>query len=385
MNIQGLTSEFSLPELLKFLQESQQTGRLSLTPTALDSEKRVDSENRVEETSYLFWFSKGNLIAVSNRVDGLGLSHMLQSRSLIQHIALPQLLRQCPPKAALGIFLRDRDLLTNKQLKSLFASQVLKQIYTLLKVSDSKFTFQESGPLPYLEMTGVSIRATDVTLSSLRILKDWGVLTDKLPCLESGLKPTDVELSSYRLQTKEKEVLRLAEKGLSLIEISKVLKLPALDVQRMGFCLSFVGLVKEVPLVRISKPTVPQKRKRSWLGAAFFKRLFGYLKRTPAKAPHTGPIATNAPVADSMAINRTPVSNQGITHSQGTIDSQKTINTDKTARNSAVQRIKTVISKDRSERLPSEKLPERRSNGSSAHTPTTHGDRKALRASKVTQ
>ena len=287
MNIQGLTSEFSLPELLRFLQESQQTGRLSFKPVMFkpvkqDPEKLLGSGRRLEKTSeisYLFWFARGNLIAVSNRVDGLGLLHMLQSRSLIQSETLPQLLRQCPPQASLGSFLRDRALITNKQLKSLFVSQVLKQICMLLKAPDAKFAFHELSPLPYLEMTGVSIRATDVTLPSLRILKDWSALTDKLPSLESGLKSAGVERSTYRLQTQEKDVLCLAEKGLSLRRISKVLKLPTLDTQKVGFRLIFLGLVKEVPL-------------------------------------------------------------------------QITIDTDKTARNSAVQRIKTVINRDRAGRLP---------------------------------
>ncbi len=332
MNLQGLTSEFSLPELFKFLQESQQTGRLSLKPVEMSN-----PENREREESYFFWFEKGNLLAASNRLDGLGLLYKLQTRSLIQGATLPRLLRQCPPKVALGKFLRERAVLTSKQLKSLFASQVLGQVCTLLKAPDVSFAFHESYPLPYLEMTGVSIRATDVTLPSLRVLKDWGSLIDKLPSLESGLKPVAGSLSAYQLQTQEKDVLRLAQENMSLAKISKVLQLPALDVQKTGFRLIFVGLVKEVPLIQAVKSTYQPRRKASAkISGSFLGRLSGYLKKIPLM------VQREQKVPD--VINATFSGNTSTRY-------QQSVNLEKTARNSAVKRLTNAISGDRAERL----------------------------------
>ena len=332
MNLQGLTSEFSLPELFKFLQESQQTGRLSLKPV---------KDSNLEGKSYYFWFEKGKLLAASNRLDGLGLLNILQARSLIQSATLPRILRQCPPKVTLGQFLKDRAALTSKQLTSLFASQVLRHTCALLTATDVRFAFRASYPLPYLEMTGVSIPPTDVTLPSLRVLKDWRTLTDKLPSPSSGLKLVG-DSFSYRLQTQEKNVLRLAQDGLSLSEISKALKLPIQDIQKTGFRLIFVGLVKEVPLAQFAQPTYLPKRRITKISEAFLGRLSGYLQKVPTKTQSAQAVASQA-VASPASINGFP-----------TIDVNNyrlTANLKKNARNSAVKRITSVITTDRAERL----------------------------------
>ena len=330
MNLQGLTSEFSLPELFKFLQESQQTGRLSMKPTKGSSP---------EGKSYFFWFEKGKLLAASNRLDGLGLLHILQARSLIQSSTLPRLLRQCPAKVALGQFLKDRNILTSKQLTSLFASQVLRHTCALLTATDVKFAFHESYPLSYLEMTGVSISPTDVTLPSLRVLKDWRTLTDKLPSPSSGLKLIGDSLA-YRLQTQEKNVLRLAQEGLSLSKISKALKLPEQDIQKTGFRLIFVGLVKEVPLTQFAKPVQLPKRRITKISEAFLGRLSGYLQKVPARtyAEHKA--------APSMAASISGFPTVSVARHR------QAVNLEKTARNSAVKRLTSTITLDRSERIP---------------------------------
>ncbi|MGB3767724.1 MAG: DUF4388 domain-containing protein [Phormidesmis sp.] len=340
MNLQGLTSEYSLPELFKFLQESQQTGRLAMKPVG---------DSTLDNKSYFFWFKKGKLLAASNRLDGLGLLQIMQSRSLISGATLPQLLRECPPKVALGKFLKDRAMLTGKQLNSLFAAQILRYMCALLKAKDVKFTFHASYPVPCLEMTGISIRATDVTLPSLRILKEWGALVNKLPSLTSGLKLVGEEPSTYRLQTQEKDVLRLAQDGLSLSKISNVLKLPELDVQKAGFRLIFVGLVKEAPLVHIAKFTPQPKRRITRLSESFLGRLSGFLKKIPAMAQAEREIPST--------LNRAPVHStfHSTFHSAfhtAFHSHQRTANLDKTARNSAVKRLANVLTTDRSERLP---------------------------------
>ena len=332
MNLQGLTSEFSLPELFKFLQESQQSGRLSLKPVEGSSPVK-----KAEGKAYFFWFEKGNLLAASNRLDGLGLLSILQERSLIQSATLPRLLRQCPPKVALGKFLKDRAVLTGKQLPSLFASQVLRHTCVLLKATDVRFAFSASYPIPYLEMTGVRIRATDITLPSLRILKDWGALTEKLPGLESGLKPVGGDLPAYRLHSQEKDVLRLAQEGMSLSKISKVLKLPTLDIRKTAFRLIYVGLVKEVPLMQFARPAhQPRKRISTKISEAFLGRLSGYLQQIPSltQTEHQVPVTANI-----------------ISSSSTSSSHRQAVNPDKTARNSAIKRIIDVISIDRSERI----------------------------------
>ena len=346
MNLQGLTSEFSLPELFKFLQESQQTGRLSLK--ALEGS---DLGSKTRETSHFFWFEKGNLLAASNRLDGLGLLDILQARSLIQGSTLPRLVRQCPPKVALGAFLKDRAVLTHKQLKSLFASQVLRHACALLKAPDAKFSFHAAYPVPYLEMTGIKIKATDVTLPSLRILKDWGALADKLPSLESGLKLIKKDPSTYRLQTQEKDVLRLAQSGLSLSKIAKDLKLSVVDIQKTGFRLIFVGLVKEIPLIQTAKSTYqPRRRTSVQLSKSFLGRLSGYLQKIPLMSMSSKETAPQKPQKPKFPV-AIPVAISAVRAESTTTSYRQRINPEKTPRNSAVKRLTYAIGGDRAEGL----------------------------------
>ncbi len=335
MNLQGLTSEFSLPELFQFLQESQQTGRLSLRPV---------KGSHLENKPHFFWFEKGNLLAASDRLDGLGLLHIMQTRSLITSAVQPRLLRQCPRQVALGNFLKDRAVLTGKQLKSLFAFQILKHMCALLKATDIRFAFRESYPLSYLEMTGVKTRATDVTLPSLRILKDWGTLVDKLPSPESGLNPVEGKQLSYRLQTQEKNVLRLAQTGMSLAKISKTLKLSTLDVQKTGFRLIFVGIAKEVPMIDIANSHSQPKRQLARLSESFLGKLSGYLQKGLQPAPATASVSASA---YAEPYNSAAVSYQSIASPDKMTISDKAIDLSNTARNSAVQRISNIVGIDR--------------------------------------
>ncbi|WP_121970336.1 DUF4388 domain-containing protein [Leptolyngbya sp. BC1307] len=271
MLLQGRTSEFSLPELFKFLNDSQQTGRLSL---------KALSGRDLEGSPHYLWFEEGNLVAASQRLDGMGLLQLLQRRSLLQSSLLPRLLRQCPPKVALGQFLLERSVLTARQLQSLFASQTLQNTCTLLQASDVRFAFYPAYPFPYWEMTGVKIRATDIALPSLRMIKIWDALTEKLPRLDSGLTPARGQVPHYRLNSKEKWVLRLAAANHSLTEIAAAMKLPERDVQKIGFCLIFVGVANELPLIHLAKadkqtqPPAPAQ-----VSPAFLGKLSHYLQQ----------------------------------------------------------------------------------------------------------
>ncbi len=272
MLLQGQTSEYSLPELFKFLRDSRQTGRLSL--------KSLFGKD-FEEAPHYLWFEEGNLVATSRRLDGLGLLKFLQERYLVQSVSLPRLLQQCPPKVALGAFLKAKAMLTVRQLQSLFSSQVLSSTCKLMQAPDVRFAFYPNYPFPYLEMTGVSIQATDITLPSLRMIKSWGALIEKLPELDSGLKTAVGNVPRYRLNSQEKTVLALAESGRSLGDISAEMNLPKLDIQKIGFRLIFVDLAKEVPMIYLAQTNrSAEKNMPGKVSKAFLSKLSNYLQKT---------------------------------------------------------------------------------------------------------
>ncbi len=295
MLLQGQTSEYSLPELFKFLKDSQQTGRLSL--------KSLFGKNFEGDIHYL-WFEKGDLVATSRRLDGLGLLKFLQQRCLVQSATLPRLLRQCPPKVALGAFLKSRALLTVRQLQSLFSSQVLASTCSLIQAPDVRFAFYPDYPFPYLEMTGVRIQATDIALPSLRMIKSWSTLIEKLPELTSGLKASEGNVSSYRLNSQEKTVLSLADSGRSLSDIAKEIDIPKLDVQKIGFRLVFVGLAREVPMIHLIRAKATAKQSAPvHVSAAFLDKLSTYLQKTSESARQPVPSPLHSKSKDQPTIH----------------------------------------------------------------------------------
>ncbi len=302
MLLQGQTSEYSLPELFKFIKDSQQSGRLSL--------KTLFGRD-LEGDPHYFWFENGNLVATSQRLDGLGLINFLQSRCLIKGSILPRLLRKCPSKVALGAYLKAQTILTVRQLQSLFSSQVLNSTCVLLQSPNVRFAFYPDYPFPYLEMTGVKIQATDITLPSLRMIKSWSTLIEKLPELDSGLKAAEGNVPRYRLNSQEKMVLSLAESGKSLADIAKAMPLPKLDVQKIGFRLIFVGLASEVPMVNFMRSHNTRKRPApAKVSQTFLNKLSNYLQTTA----DTGQSAVSSPVV-SEPIARETVRKQSYTRS----------------------------------------------------------------------
>lgn len=248
MRLQGLTTEYSLPELFKFIKDSRQTGRLSFQVLADDARLADDVSKK---GAHYFWFEAGKVIAVSNRLDGLGLLTLLQRRSFLPMGILPRLLRQCPPRVTLGSFLQEKGVISGKQLQYLFAMQVLNTACNLMSAGDAQFMFHPSAALPYLEMTGEKIRATDVALPSLRMLRSWDRLQEKLPALESGLRRVSEEAPQYKLNRQEAKVLKLSQAEQSLKQIAAALVLPEIEVQKIGFRLIYVGIVQELPLIAV--------------------------------------------------------------------------------------------------------------------------------------
>ncbi|MEM9163499.1 MAG: DUF4388 domain-containing protein [Cyanobacteria bacterium P01_F01_bin.4] len=255
MTLQGYTSDVSLPALFKALQDRQQTGQLCLKPASKHSPKGNQASQQ-----YSFWFHRGNLIAATNRSDGRGLLKLMQQRVPLKASTLPRLLQRCPAHQPLGKFLKDNGVLTTKQLRSLFTHQVLRYLCVLLQTPDVHFSFHPQAAFPYSEMTNIKIPATEMTLPGLRALKNWSTLQPKLPSPDSSLRKRRVNAPKIKLNTLEKDVLKIAKGGHSLAQIAKQMRHPTEDVLKIAFRLIFVGITEEVPYTRFETRSVPDTR-----------------------------------------------------------------------------------------------------------------------------
>jgi hypothetical protein len=278
MSVTGYLSDFSLPEVLQFLQDGKKTGLLS-----------VQSLPDFGETPkyYFLWLNKGRIVSATSRLDGRCFASLLHRRRYVTALMITRLIRRCPPDVPLGTFLRSKGVLQSQQLKMLFAIQVIQQISGLFQLRNGRFRFDTKAPLPKVEMTGLSIPATEVTLPGLRALKNWEALEDKLPHPQSGLRSLGNGQPNVRINQQEWKLWTMTDGDTPLSQIAQQLHIPIEEAQRIAFRLIFVGLAEEVPMV-IAAPTVDliepafsQEPEDSKVSQNFLKNLMDYLRQLP--------------------------------------------------------------------------------------------------------
>lgn len=249
----GNISEFSLPELFKMIGEGDKTGLLCLTPDS----KVVDISNRKETENYYIWFKKGEIIATANRLDGKGLVTLMSRRSWIDKEELFfQLTNSKSVKKPFGLLLKSQNLIKDDELEILFRMQVSRQVMPLFEIKKATFKFYENVSAPFSELTGLSINTQDLVLKSLRVLRDWSLLKDKLPARDSILGNIPQNQSPLNLDEWEKQLLQLCCQNITLHQIAQKLKLHITQVQQVAFRLISIGLVEEIPVVVTSNKIV---------------------------------------------------------------------------------------------------------------------------------
>jgi hypothetical protein len=278
MAVTGYLSEFSLAEIFNFLEQGNKTGLLTLCTL-------LDAQSQYRENHYI-WFNQGRVVAAANRLDQHGLAYMIGQRGWLgEHTAL-RVAQTCDATTPIGISLKTQGLLTVEQLKLLFYTQVMRQVCALFTLKDGWFQFDGKAPLPFAEMTGLNAPATEVTLSALRVLKDWSALASKLPEPTSAVMSVIVGKPQQKLNQTEWQLWEFANGTLSLQAIAQHLQLPVAKVQQIAFRLVTAGLVEEVPLVTAmpavlkSEPLAMETTvtEATTVSHSFLHHLVGFLK-----------------------------------------------------------------------------------------------------------
>lgn len=273
MPVSGYLSNFSLSEVLQFTQEGSKTGLLTIQSLANSTE---------ESRRYFIWLNQGRIVAAADRTDYQGLVNMIIQRKWIAEPQLRSLIQQCPLRMPLGIYLKSQNLLSAEQMKMLFSVQIIRQICALFELIDGSFQLKSNVKMPYLEMTGINIPATDVTLPGLRNLKNWSALQDKLPQSMSGLLGTVEGLPTIQLNTQERQLWEFTNGQMTIAEIAKKLDRPIEAIRQVAFCLTVAGVAEEIPFIKaesnvedvevqITSPKLPS--------SAFLKHMKGFLKK----------------------------------------------------------------------------------------------------------
>lgn len=286
MSITGNFADFSLPELLQFLDQGKKTGvlHIELSPN--------ENQNNAKQIYYI-WLHQGRVIAASDRLDQQGLTLMIAQRGWISERVISRVthISSCFINSPLGLCLKSQGLIQPEQLKLLFNGQVLRPVCALFQIKNGEFKFEPISALPLGEMTGLSMSATEVILIGLRALRDWSALAEKLPDPTSGLSGLSAK-PRLQLNAQEWQVWEFANGEVPLEKIATQLNLTVDAVLQIAFRLIVVGLAEEhfmvmnasVPMmeesiheIHVIEP-VPEPAQKPAVSQSFLKNLVGFLR-----------------------------------------------------------------------------------------------------------
>lgn len=247
MTISGFLENFSLPELLRLIDLGSKSGRLILqVRSAIDKPELVGI--------YHVWFQEGQLVTVINRSHQQSLIKQIKNQGWLNEKICKQLENLSKLQIPLGSYLQKEQLLTEQQLNTLFQTQIA-QVYQLFEVRVGCFLFHEISSeldqprkIPWLEMTGKSVRATEISLNALRLQQNWDIFAEHLPESSYGLTQL-VKHPNFKLIPIEWQVWELANGQVSLKAIAGKINQPIVKVQKTALSLMMVGLVDEMVIV----------------------------------------------------------------------------------------------------------------------------------------
>jgi Domain of unknown function (DUF4388) len=244
MALTGYLADYSLAEILQFIQQGSKTGLLSIS-----IEPNL-AENIAGIQEYT-WFQNGRVVAHAKDLSSFGLISMLEKRNWVGTEASANLRVQSKTLTApLGLHLKSVNLVDVEQLRILFHAQVLQAICALFKLPNAKFHFDDRASVSQIkpEMTGMSVTAVEVSLLGMRSLKDWNYLERKLPAPEFGLQRLQEALPVYRLDTQETQLFTAADGKRSISELAAEVGISVRKAQEIAFRLTAVNLLKEIAL-----------------------------------------------------------------------------------------------------------------------------------------
>jgi Domain of unknown function (DUF4388) len=252
MAITSSLNDLSLAELFQLVEYRRKSGclRISTLPNSLAPEAKT--------YHYYIWFQQGRFVAAVNRLDGQGLVSEITKRGWLSQRVVERLSSRCPAKMPLGVYFKIQGVLQPEQLHLLFSTQ-LRQAVSLFEVQAGEFNLDTNVPLPWNEVTGLSLRSLDVALGALRILNNWQALAEALPDPSLAIQSRGVIQQKCRLNTLDWQVWEFAQGTVALKNIAKQLNQSVEKIQQAAFRLALAGLVEEVPVTR----PIPDPKTRS--------------------------------------------------------------------------------------------------------------------------
>ncbi|HEY9612245.1 DUF4388 domain-containing protein [Allocoleopsis sp.] len=152
MSITAFLAEFSIPEILQFIEKGHKTGLLTI---------HIKSASPASKSSvHYIWVNQGCLVAAAMQLNQQGLVKLIEEQQWVSDRVFDKLIHWCCPiSEPMGTYLKSQGVLHIEQLKELFYLQVLQPVSTLFQLKDGILKFDQNVSIPTREMTGLSISA----------------------------------------------------------------------------------------------------------------------------------------------------------------------------------------------------------------------------------
>jgi hypothetical protein len=248
--LKGKLDTFSLPELFRSINAGTKTGKLTI-------------EKAIEGNSCEIWFEAGQMLTISIPAKRQDLLSDLYERGWLGKSTITQVSRFYRNNQPLGAYLERMGLWTKEQQKSIFASHI-QQIELLFKLHDNVFELQEIPNLnsveveiaiPWSEMSGERVRATEISFKALHKLDNWEHLIEQLPsssyALQRLVKQPTLEMLPLAL-----EVWNYADNKTPIKTVAQKLDRPLLEVQKTAFAMIMANLLEETIPSKFSSYTL---------------------------------------------------------------------------------------------------------------------------------
>ncbi|GBC85586.1 hypothetical protein HRbin11_02036 [bacterium HR11] len=249
MEIRGTLKTMSLPDLLRWLSESQQTGALVF---------------QVGPVRKKLFFQNGALVAASSSDPREFLGQFLLRRGWISEAQLIKAVEeQIQTGRVLGRLLIEKGWLTEEQLKSALREKACDTVYSLFLSPEATFEFH-AGEAPPYEIVPLGLPVEAIIMEGVYRKDEWERIRQVLPALERTIlqKASDAVLpSELRSDPRAERVLRLINGRRSLREIALLLYETDFEVVRIAAQLyekRVVAITSEVPIEQdTERPQIP--------------------------------------------------------------------------------------------------------------------------------
>jgi Domain of unknown function (DUF4388) len=228
----GDLQSFTLPDLLRTLGKSRQSGQLSIW-----------AKNGV----YRLWLNQGAVsAAIAPHLEGtlktLCLTVMNQSYGLLLR---PLRAATTVLSEPLGDWVRQRNWLTEDECLLVFQMQLNTGLYPLFELASGQFYFvADKAPLPYWEMTGLELLAMEAIAQGLALIDGKTIRTIDLPPLDLKFLALSSTTTAFRLSLLDRRLLQWFKQPNTIQSLCQVLNVEPLELQKACKRLLHLQMIK---------------------------------------------------------------------------------------------------------------------------------------------